>query len=338
MNEQNSVLNIIGKVSGLLSKYIAVVILITSAIAFTHPQKFMWIPQYTALFLGTAMFGMGLTIKREDFQIVFSRPKEVISGCILQYTIMPLAAYLLAVVMNLDTDIALGVILVGCCPGGTASNVIAYIAKGDVPLSVGMTITSTLIAPLVTPVLVYLLAGEESARSDAWDEVSFMAMVLSVVKIVLLPVLAGIILNSLFHETIVKLGGILPLVSVVAIVTIIDGIVAVNAAKLMSCGLIVMLAVVLHNGIGMALGLGMARLMKVSYAKETSIAIEVAMQNSGLALALATANFAANPLATLPGAIFSVWHNVSGSIFASCRIKEVEEKQKLELKEHAIAK
>lgn len=331
MNEQNSVLNIIDKVSGLLSKYIAVVILITSAIAFTHPQKFMWIPQYTALFLGTAMFGMGLTIKREDFQIVFYRPKEVISGCILQYTIMPLAAYLLAVVMDLDTDIALGVILVGCCPGGTASNVIAYIAKGDVPLSVGMTITSTLIAPLVTPVLVYMLAG-------SWVEVSFMAMVLSVVKIVLLPVLAGIILNSLFHETIVKLGGILPLVSVVAIVTIIDGIVAVNAAKLMSCGLIVMLAVVLHNGIGMALGLGMARLMKVSYAKETSIAIEVAMQNSGLALALATANFAANPLATLPGAIFSVWHNVSGSIFASCRIKEVEEKQKLELKEHAIAK
>ena len=113
MNEQNTVLNIIGKVSGVLSKYIAVVILITSAVAFTHPHKFMWIPQYTALFLGTAMFGMGLTIKLEDFQIVFSRPKEVISGCILQYTIMPLAAYFLAVVMNLDTDIALGVILVG---------------------------------------------------------------------------------------------------------------------------------------------------------------------------------------------------------------------------------
>ena len=169
MNEQNSVLNIIGKVSGLLSKYIAVVILITSAIAFTHPQKFMWIPQYTALFLGTAMFGMGLTIKREDFQIVFSRPKEVISGCILQYTIMPLAAYFLAVVMNLDTDIALGVILVGCCPGGTASNVIAYIAKGDVPLSVGMTITSTLIAPLVTPVLVYLLAVRSRAFLPADD-------------------------------------------------------------------------------------------------------------------------------------------------------------------------
>lgn len=213
---------------------------------------------------------------------------------------------------------------------GTASNVIAYIAKGDVPLSVGMTIASTLLAPVVTPLLVYALAG-------SWVEVSFMAMVLSVVKIVLLPVIAGIILNSLFHDTIVKLGAILPLISVIAIVTIIDGIVAVNAAKLMSCGLIVLLAVVLHNGIGMGLGLAMARLMKVSYAKETSIAIEVAMQNSGLALALASANFAANPLATLPGAIFSVWHNVSGSIFASCRIKEVEKQERVKLAEQVIA-
>ena len=317
MNQQKGVLAKIGKVSGLLSKYIAVVILITSAIAFMKPQQFLSIPQYTAIFLGTAMFGMGLTIKREDFQIVFSRPKEIISGCLLQYTIMPVAAYFLAYVLDLKTDLALGVILVGCCPGGTASNVIAYIAKGDVPLSVGMTIASTLIAPLVTPFLVYILAG-------SWVEVSFMAMVMSVIKIVLLPVIAGIVLNSLFHETIKKLGAILPLISVIAIVTIIDGIVAVNAAKIMSCGLIVMLAVVLHNGIGMFMGLGMAKLMRVNYAKETSIAIEVAMQNSGLAMALATANFAANPLATLPAAIFSVWHNVSGSMFASYRIKNLE--------------
>lgn len=317
MKQQNGVLAKIGKVSGLLSKYIAIVILITSAIAFMKPQQFLWIPQYTAIFLGTAMFGMGLTIKREDFQIVFSRPKEIISGCLLQYTIMPVAAYFLAYVMDLNTDLALGVILVGCCPGGTASNVIAYIAKGDVPLSVGMTITSTLVAPLVTPFLVYILAG-------AWVEVSFMAMVMSVIKIVLLPVIAGIALNSMFHETIKKLGAILPLISVIAIVMIIDGIVAVNAAKIMSCGLIVMVAVALHNGIGMMMGLGMAKLMRVNYAKETSIAIEVAMQNSGLAVALATANFAANPLATLPGAIFSVWHNVSGSMFASYRIKNLE--------------
>ena len=187
------------------------------------------------------------------------------------------------------------------------------------PLSVGMTITSTLIAPIVTPFLVYILAG-------TWVEVSFWAMVMSVVKIVLLPVLAGIILNSLFHDTIVKLGSVLPIVSIVAIVMIIDGIVAVSASKLSSCGLIVMVLVVLHNSIGLAMGLFMAKVMKVNYAKETSIAIEVAMQNSGLAVALATVNFATNPLASLPGAVFSVWHNVSGSMFASYRLKGLEEK------------
>lgn len=329
MNKETGLLYLLGKASAFLSKYFAVVILLTSAFAFMHPEGFTWIPSYTALFLGTAMFGMGLTIKRQDFQIVFSRPKEIFAGCVLQYTIMPFAAYLLAVVLNLDTDLALGVILVGCCPGGTASNVIAYIAKGDVPLSVGMTIASTLIAPLVTPFLVYVLAG-------AWVEVSFWAMVMSVVNIVLLPVLAGIILNSLFHDTIEKLGSILPLVSIVAIVTIIDGIVAVSAGKLMSCGLIVIALVVLHNGIGLGMGLFMAKVMKVNYAKETSIAIEVAMQNSGLAVALATVNFAANPLASLPGAVFSVWHNVAGSMFASYRIKGLEGQEAAALDDNAL--
>ena len=319
MNKENGLLLLLGKVSSFLSRYFAVIILLTSTFAFVRPEGFKWIPGYTALFLGTAMFGMGLTIKKEDFKIVLSRPKEVFAGCVLQYTIMPLAAYLLAVVLNLDTDLALGVILVGCCPGGTASNVIAYIAKGDVPLSVGMTIASTLIAPLVTPFLVYILAG-------AWVEVSFWAMVMSVVKIVLLPVIAGIILNGMFREKIEQLGAVLPLISIVAIVAIIDGIVAVSADKLMSCGLIVIALVVLHNGIGLGMGLFMAKVMKVNYAKETSIAIEVAMQNSGLAVALATVNFAANPLAGLPGAVFSVWHNVSGSMFASYRIKELEER------------
>lgn len=319
MNKENGLLLLLGKVSSFLSRYFAVIILLTSTFAFVRPEGFKWIPCYTALFLGTAMFGMGLTIKKEDFKIVLSRPKEVFAGCVLQYTIMPFAAYLLAVVLNLDTDLALGVILVGCCPGGTASNVIAYIAKGDVPLSVGMTIASTLIAPLVTPFLVYILAG-------AWVEVSFWAMVMSVVKIVLLPVIAGIILNGMFREKIEQLGAVLPLISIVAIVAIIDGIVAVSADKLMSCGLIVIALVVLHNGIGLGMGLFMAKVMKVNYAKETSIAIEVAMQNSGLAVALATVNFAANPLAGLPGAVFSVWHNVSGSMFASYRIKELEER------------
>ena len=173
------------------------------------------------------MFGMGLTIHIGDFKVVFTRPKEIIIGFAAQYTIMPLIAWGLSVLLHLPTDIALGVILVGCCPGGTASNVITYIAGGDVALSVGMTITSTLAAPVMTPLLVYLLAG-------AWVQVSFPGMVISVVKVVLIPVLLGILLRKLIGRHIEKLSGILPLISVVSIVMIISGIVAVNAEKIMT--------------------------------------------------------------------------------------------------------
>ena len=319
--KKKSVLERISQISAFLSKYIGLIIILLSVIAFFKPTGFAWATGYTSWFLGVAMFGMGLTISGKDVQVVFTRPKEVLVGCIAQYAIMPLAAWLLASAMNLPADLALGVILVGCCPGGTASNVITYIAGGDVALSVGMTTVSTLIAPLMTPALVYLLGG-------AWVEVSFLAMVSSVVKVVLVPVLLGIVLHSLFGSFIRKISGILPLISVVSIVMIIAGIVANNAEKILSCGALVLLVVILHNGIGLLLGLGAGKLLGSSYEKETAIAIEVAMQNSGLAVSLAAANFAANPLATLPGAIFSVWHNISGSMFASLRRRKVSGPQK----------
>ena len=312
------VLDKIGKFSSLLTKYIGIVIIAFSVLAFFWQGGFAWTTNYTSVFLGVAMFGMGLTIKMGDFQVVFSHPKEVIIGAITQYTVMPLVAWLLAVVFRLPPDLALGVILVGCCPGGTASNVITYIAGGDVALSVGMTIVSTLAAPLMTPMLVYVLAG-------AWVQVSFWAMVLSVVKVILIPVLLGILLRSLFGKQIQKISDALPLVSVVSIVMIICGIVAVNAAKIVSCGVLVLGVVALHNFFGMGLGLVAAKLFKVEYSKATAISIEVGMQNSGLAVSLATANFATNPLATLPGAIFSVWHNISGSVFASIRRRKLDE-------------
>ena len=263
------------------------------------------------------MFGMGLTIRMGDFQVVFSHPKEVIVGCVAQYTVMPLIAWVLAVVFNLPKDLALGVILVGCCPGGTASNVITYIAGGDVPLSVGMTIVSTLIAPIMTPLMVFLLAG-------AWVEVSFMAMVMSVVKVILIPVLLGIIIRTLFGKRIQKISEVLPLISVISIVMIISGIVANNATKIVTCGIMVLGVVIIHNLCGMLFGILVAKAMKIEYSRATAIAIEVGMQNSGLAVSLATANFAANPLATLPGAVFSVWHNLSGSVFAGVRRRRTE--------------
>ena len=302
----------IGKISSFLTKYIGVIIIIFSVLAFFWRDGFAWTTNYTSMFLGIAMFGMGLTIKMGAFQVVFSRPKEILIGCLAQYTVMPFLAWILAVVLKLPEDLALGVILVGCCPGGTASNVITYIAGGDVALSVGMTIVSTLVAPLATPSLAYVLAG-------AWVEVSFIAMVLSVVKVILVPVLLGILIRSILGKQIQKISELLPLISVVSIVMIISGIVAVNADKIISCGMLVLGVVILHNLCGMGIGLAAAKLLKVPYDKVTAIAIEVGMQNSGLAISLATANFAANPLATLPGAIFSVWHNISGSVFAGIR-------------------
>ena len=292
-----------------------------SCLAFFWRDGFAWMTNYTSVFLGVIMFGLGLTIRMNDFKVVFSRPKEVIIGAAAQKTINPLAAWGLCKVMHLPADLALGVILVGCCPGGTASNVITYIAGGDVALSVGMTIVSTLAAPLMTPFLVYVLAG-------AWVEVSFWAMVLSVIKVILVPVLLGILLRSLAGEHVDKVSDVMPFISVIAIVMIIGGIVAVNAEKILSCGVLVLVVVAIHNFFGMMLGLLVAKIFHVEYSRTTAIAIEVGMQNSGLAVSLAAANFAGNPLATLPGAIFSVWHNISGSIFASIRRSGTERREK----------
>ena len=300
-----------------MSSNIAVLIILFSLAAFFYPKGFSWATDYTTLFLGADMFGMGLTIKTEDFKIVFTRPGDLCIGFLLQYTVMPFTAFLLAKAFHLPADLALGVILVGCCPGGTASNVITYVAGGDVPLSVGMTIVSTILAPICTPVLVYLLAG-------SWVDVSLFTMMMSVIKVVLVPVLLGILIYRLFPKQINMVRELLPLISVIAIVMIISGIVGSNAEKIVSCGALVMVAVAIHNVVGLCLGTGAAKLFKLEEKKITAIGIEVGMQNSGLAISLATANFAANPLATLPGAVFSVWHNISGTIYAGIRRRMAE--------------
>ncbi|MDY3920245.1 MAG: bile acid:sodium symporter family protein [Candidatus Limivivens sp.] len=312
-------MNGLKRLADLLSRYIGVVIIVFGILAFFVPQGFSWAVDKTTLLLGIAMFGMGLTIKAEDFRILLKRPRDMLIGCVAQFTIMPLAAFALAKLFRLSPDLAIGVILVGCCPGGTASNVITYIAGGDVALSVGMTILSTLLAPVLTPALVYVLGG-------SWVEVSFFAMMMSVVKVVLIPVVVGIILHEIFGKKVDQIRDFLPLVSVTAIVLLISGIIATNREKILACGLLVAAVVILHNVLGLALGYFAAKLLHLEPEKATAVAIEVGMQNSGLAISLATANFAANPLATLPGAIFSVWHNISGSVFAGLR-KNAERKK-----------
>lgn len=319
----NTLIQVLLKITQYVTKYIGLIIIAFTILACLGPQYFSWTIPYTAVFLGVAMFGMGLSIKASDFKVILTHPKEMFIGALLQYTIMPLSAYALCHFLQLPTDIAIGVILVGSCPGGTASNVITYIAKGDVALSVAMTITSTLLAPIVTPFFVFYLAG-------AYVDVSFWAMVLSVVKIVLVPVVLGVVIHHFWAHKLPNVLKCMPLVSSIAIVTIIAGIIAVNVDKILSAGILVLGLVMIHNLIGVGLGLWVSRALGLSYEKVTAIAIEVGMQNSGLAVSLATIHFAMNPLATLPGAIFSVWHNISGSLFATWRqrgIKNLEDSE-----------
>lgn len=311
-------MNILRVLNTILSKYITLWIVGLSAIACIVPSYFTWAISYTALFLGVAMFGMGLTIKMDDVIGIIQRPKHIAIGVLAQYTIMPLGAWILCHLFSLPPDIAIGVILVGCCPGGTASNVITYIADGDVPLSVGMTIASTLLAPLVTPLLIWYLGG-------TWVDVALVPMMITVVKVIVLPIALGILVQVVGKDHMHRIAPISPVLSMVAIIVIIAAIIAINRDKIAVAGLLTLGVVCLHNLFGITMGLLISRLCHLNHKQSTALAIEVGMQNSGLAVTLAAVNFAMNPLATLVGALFSVWHNVSGAFFASLRRKQSDE-------------
>lgn len=298
------------KICQLISKYMGVLVLLSAVIGLIFPDVFSHVkPKVINPLLGVIMFGMGLTLKFDDFKVVFSRPRDVIVGCLAQFTVMPLLAWVLARGFKLDDALTVGVILVGCCPGGTASNVITYLAKGDLALSVGMTGVSTLLAPLLTPLLVLLLAGQSV-------DVDVVAMFLSILWVVILPIVAGLIVKRLWPSQTEKATAYLPALSSVTICFIVLIIIAANAHKLLTGGLIIILVVMLHNVCGLALGYLIGRILKLESAKRKAISIEVGMQNSGLASSLATLHFAAYPMATIPGALFSVWHNISGAIVA----------------------
>ena len=232
---------------------------------------------------------------------------------------MPLLAFLLGKAFGLDEALLVGVVLVGTCPGGTSSNVMTYLGKGDVALSVGMTSVSTLLAPVLTPLLTYMLLRETVS-------VNMAAMFMSIVKVVILPIAAGFIINKFFTKTTQKAVAILPLISVTAIVMIVASVVAANSAKILSTGAIVFTVVVLHNILGYALGYLIGKWLKMPLAKRKAVAIEVGMQNSGLATSLAATSFPNLAMATVPGAIFSVWHNISGAILANIFNSMQEEK------------
>ena len=293
-----------------ISDYMGMLVLATAMIALAFPNAFLLLrPTLINYLLGVVMFGMGLTLNLHDFRIVFSRPKDVIIGCLAQFTIMPLLAWTLAWVFRLDEALALGVVLVGCCPGGTASNVITYLAKGDLALSVGMTGVSTLLAPLLTPLLTWALAGKSI-------HVDVASMILSILWVVILPIIVGLLVKWLWPKFTEEATDYLPAFSTIAIALIVAIVISANADKLLAGGLIIVLVVVLHNICGLGLGYLIGHLLGLASQKKRAISIEVGMQNSGLASSLAATHFAAYPLATIPGAIFSVWHNLSGAAVA----------------------
>ena len=314
--------------SQFVSNTFAIWVLIFAALAFLSPNTFSWIGGYITILLGIVMFGMGLTITVDDFKEVLTRPRDVAVGVVGQFVIMPTLAYLLAKGFNLPPEIAVGVILVGCCPGGTSSNVMTFLSKGDVALSVTVTSITTILAPFVTPALILLFARE-------WINISPSSLFISIVQVVLIPIILGIIVQKLFKRQAKASVKVLPLVSVIAIVAIVSAVVAGSQEKIAETGLIIFAVVVLHNTLGYLFGYLFAKLFKMDLSKKKAIAIEVGMQNSGLGAALATAHF--SPLAAVPSAIFSVWHNISGPILATI-FRRMKEKIEIDNKEsHSIS-
>ena len=303
------------KISGFVGKYMAVIVLVIAAAALFFPKTCLWIQtSWVNYLLMIVMFGMGLTLKLSDFAVVFKRPKDIIVGCLAQFTVMPLLAFQLGKLLGLSTELFVGIILVGTCPGGTSSNVITYLSKGDTALSVGMTSVNTLLAPLVTPLLAYLYL-----RTTV--DVDVLSMLLSIVQVVIIPIGLGLLINKFLGKYTQKVIHTLPTVSVAAICLIIAAVVSHNSEKILSTGLIVFVIVILHNLLGYLCGFFIGVIFKMDMPRKKAVAIEIGMQNSGLATTLAAGTFPDLSMATVPGAIFSVWHNISGALLAGILLR-----------------
>lgn len=282
--------------------------LMLSVVALLYPEVFLPYSSVIPLLLGMVMFAMGMTLSLKDFLLVLRRPGVILLGTAMQYTLMPLIGFVISRTLGLSPELTAGVVLLGCCPGGTASNVICYLARGDVALSIMLTSVSTLIAFVMTPLLTWLYIGQTIP-------VDMYGMVVSILQIVVLPVALGIALNTLLHERIDRIRYAFPALSVLIIIFIIATIMALNRDTVVSAGILVIIAVVAHNLLGLAGGYAFSRMLGLSEIEARTIAFEVGMQNSGLSVALAIKHFSA--AAALPGALFSIWHNISGSFLAS---------------------
>lgn len=298
------------KVSSFIGKYMAWIVLVIAAVALFWPGTCLWIQtKWINYLLMIVMFGMGLTMKLGDFAVVFRQPRDVIVGCLAQFIVMPLLAFGLGRVFGLSDELLVGVVLVGTCPGGTSSNVITYLSKGDTALSVGMTSINTLLAPFLTPMLTYLYL-----RTSVSVDVK--AMFMSIIQVVIVPIGLGLLINKVFGNYTQKIRDALPSVSVTAICLIVAAVVSHNSEKIWATGLVIFAVVILHNILGYLCGYLVGFAFRMDLPRKKAVAIEIGMQNSGLATTLAGAAFPGMAMATVPGAIFSVWHNISGAVLA----------------------
>jgi len=291
----------------LITRFFPLLAIVTAAAAYIAPGMFTPMGDAIVPLLTLIMFSMGLTLTMDSFRDVLKTPGKIIVGTLMQFLLMPLAAFLIALGLSMDSSLMTGLVLVGCCPGGTASNVICYLARGNLALSISLTMVSTLLSVVATPLLTWVYLGQAI-------DVPITDMMLSILQIVIVPVVAGLLLNTWIGGSLKKMEWILPLISVLAIIVIIGIVVALNRDNLAVMSVAVFFAVMAHNALGIGGAYGLGKLIGYEESTCRTLAIEVGMQNSGLGVALATQFY--TTAATLPGAVFSLWHNLSGSLLA----------------------
>ena len=307
-----SVIKFFQAISRFLAAYTSPVIVGVAAVTFVVPDLFRWVKgDVQTLVLGIIMLTMGMTLTTEDFKILAKRPFDIFIGAVAQYTLMPLIAFVMVKVMNLPPAIAAGLLLVGCCPGGVSSNIITFLSRGDVAFSVGMTTASTLLAPVMTPLLMLYLAGDKI-------DINAIGMFKSILIVTILPVAVGFIGNYFWGRKTAyqEFCKTMPGVSVIAFACIVGGVITFNGKHFFNSGLLIFAAIFLHNAIGYLLGYGVGFIARMTKAQKRTISIEVGMQNAGLATNLATTHFAAAPEAAIASAVSCVWHSISGTFLA----------------------
>ena len=339
------------KVSKFLSDYTSIVVIAIAVVTFLVPNLMAWVNQMLfvdpvsnkftcqSIIIGIIMFSMGLTLTTQDFKILAQRPFDICVGAIAQYLIMPFLAFGISKALNLPDGIALGLILVGCCPGGVSSNIMSYLCGGDVAFSVGMTTVSTLLSPFMTPLLVSFLA------SGTHVSIKALPMFVSIIETVIFPVAVGFLLNYLLgkKKAFAEAQKVMPGIAVLGLAFVVGGVVSSQGSKFFTSGVVIFAAVLLHNGLGYLLGYGAGKLTGMNTAKKRTISIEVGMQNAGLAtnLATTTAQFASTPESAIICAVSCTWHSISGTLLAGMfayydKFKEDRESKSVNTKEEAV--